>query len=706
MKKIAQLFPRVKASTVMNTLDKHHIAIEDPDKVFFSNVNLVTGPNGAGKTRFLNALRELYQKVSDVDILYGYFPGLSFAKPPKQDAGQLRVCTLQEFKIYADASFDDFFREIEAQSEEFVYQLLEFRSQREEGQNRETFRLVAGFFSDLTGKKLVKDPALSGLAVEDADGVQTPLRETLERLSPGERMLFYMSIFLSLKRNLRGRRVIILDEPESHLHPKALLQFVRTLCSVFPGTTIWMATHSLFLLPEFQFENIVYLENGVVLCRHSDLYQKALSGLLGEGNENVSRFFASLPHWQYFEFIAECFTNPVVISTVNPKDDQVRIFIDALQKHKITSVLDCGGGSGRLGESMMKTTVAEWSGVTYEIYDARPSYKGRAFKVYTRLEDAPGNYDCVVMMNFLHEVPPEEWSDWFRKIYDLMAPEGHLLFVEVDALQTGECPNDGGYLVLGMGELAELFAVPVDKLSEIRIGDKSSTFGVLVNREYLLNVEKKTVSAAIQRLEKRSYEQLRAIRAEENRRRAAERGRKKPDSEDKKETVFDARRYAFFSQQYINAKLFNDAEREREKAASGEPGGAGTENTLEKEGMIDTNRERKLRMLLDQIDVLLSKERALSPETCMKIGFDFRDTVDVFLRDGVVPEGRLDYCHTLVDMLERANGSNTLIMKLLLVERLMNYLPAFIKFLEKNDFQNIIQNIAKKKTQKETPSET
>lgn len=622
--------------------------------------------------------------MPDVDILYGYFPGLSSAKPPKQDAGQLRVCTLQEFKIYADASFDDFFREIEAQSEEFVYQLLEFRSQREEGQNRETFRLVAGFFSDLTGKKLVKDPALSGLAVEDADGVQTPLRETLERLSPGERMLFYMSIFLSLKRNLRGRRVIILDEPESHLHPKALLQFVRTLCSVFPGTTIWMATHSLFLLPEFQFENIVYLENGVVLRRHSDLYQKALSGLLGEGNENVSRFFASLPHWQYFEFIAECFTNPVVISTVNPKDDQVRIFIDALQKHKITSVLDCGGGSGRLGESMMKTTVAEWSGVTYEIYDARPSYKGRAFKVYTRLEDASRNYDCVVMMNFLHEVPPEEWSDWFRKIYDLMAPEGHLLFVEVDALQTGECPNDGGYLVLGMGELAELFAVPVDKLSEIRIGDKSSTFGVLVDREYLQGVEKKTVSAAIQCLEKRSYEQLRAIRAEENKRRAAEKEWKKPDAEDKKN---DARRYAFFSQQYINAKLFNDAEREREKVASGESGGVSEDKTPVKKEKIDPDTERLLKWHWDRVEGLLAIERTANPEICRKIGSCFRDTVDRFLRDGGVPEERLDYCYKLVNKLEYADGSKQLIARLLLVEGLMGHLPAALKFDKQNYMQ-------------------
>ena len=71
VKKITQMFPRVGTSTIMNTLDKHHISIEEPEKTTFSDVNLVTGPNGAGKTRLLNALLELYQKVQDVEILYG-----------------------------------------------------------------------------------------------------------------------------------------------------------------------------------------------------------------------------------------------------------------------------------------------------------------------------------------------------------------------------------------------------------------------------------------------------------------------------------------------------------------------------------------------------------------------------------------------------------------------------------------------------------
>ena len=50
---------------------------------------------------------------------------------------------------------------------------------------------------------------------------------------------------------------------------------------------------------------------------------------------------------------------------------------------------------------MMETTAAEWGSVTYDIYDAWPAYKGRKFKVYKKLKDAPGEYDCIVMMNLM-----------------------------------------------------------------------------------------------------------------------------------------------------------------------------------------------------------------------------------------------------------------------------------------------------------------
>lgn len=664
MKKITQMFPRVGINTVVNTLGKHHIRIEEPEKTLFSDVNLVIGPNGAGKTRLLNALLELYQNVQHMEVLYGYFPALSSSRPQplatKSGEDPPWEFSLREYQSIDDISFEDFFKEIEAQGEEFLCQLLVHRSQYEKSVNQRMFRQIAQFFSEFTGKELVMGQELT---VKDSNSVQVSLAEAMERLSPGERMLFYMSIFFALKRDGKRKRVIILDEPESHLHPKALLGFVKALAATFPGATVWIATHSLFLLPEFEFENIVYMENGKVLRRHSDLYRKALAGLLGEGNENVSRFFASLPHWQYYEFISECFTNPTVVSTVNPKDEQVRIFIDALKKHEITRVLDCGGGSGRLGLSMMEASVAEWQNVTYDIYDAWPSYTGRKFKVYKQLENVPGNYNCIVMMNFLHEVPPQEWSSWFQKLYTLMAPGGYLLFVEVEALQTGECPNDTGYLVLGYGEIAALFDT-VD-LSVIRLGDKQKSVGMLVAWEYLHNVSDETVSTAIRVLEMRAYEELCKMRKSENLRRVMEKEKPPLPSADEQQRKIDARRYAFFSQQYINAKLFNDGEKkplEDNKSLQA---------PVSLAVPVPPEKKKLLMALLEETDALLANA-ALSKNTQREaISGTFRNAVASYLAKGYVSERRRMLCRDMIGAVEAISSDKRLIGNLLQIGSLL-----------------------------------
>ncbi len=664
MKKITEMFPEISADIVLNTLAQHHISIEEPDKTLFSRVNLVTGPNGAGKTRLLNALLELYNKVLDAEVLYGYFPALSCDTYPGAGDGGLRDYTLWEYRGYNKGSFHDFFREIELQHKKFIPQLLQYESGSEKGQKAAILKEISHILRKFTEKELVETTDGGQLLVREVDGTTVPLSEALEWFSPGELMLFYMSIFFSLKRDGERKWVIILDEPESHLHPKALLNFVKVLKDTFPGAMIWIATHSLFLLPEFQFENIVYLENGRVLRRRSDLYQKALAGLLGEDSENVSRFFASLPHWQYYEFITECFTNPTVVSTVNPEDEQVRIFIEALKKHEITRVLDCGGGSGRLGLSMMETTAAEWGSVTYDIYDAWPTYNGQKFKVYKQLGDTPGGYDCVIMMNFLHEIPPLEWSDWFQKIYGLMVPEGHLLFVEVEALQIGECPNDTGYLVLGPDELQILFDLEAE-LPKIQIGKNPKSFGVLVAWKDLLNVNSETIFRTIQHLEKRSYLELDAIRTDENRRQAEERAQNKPAATDEKKKALDARKYAFYSQQYINARLFiNKIEElpENSRLPKMSP-------PMKKE--VSPEKKEFLMALLSDVDFLMANTTLYKDTQREAIGGTFRNAVASYLMKGYVSERRLQLCRDMIGAMEAISGNKRLIGTLLQIGALL-----------------------------------
>ena len=526
------------------------IGIKIPDDFRFSDVNVVIGKNGSGKTRFLNMLKALYESDRSngrVELLYGYFPGLSDRL--LQGEAELPEHELRDFLDQPEVSFDDFFKEIETQSKDFLIRLPEYRSRSQKEKNKKILENINNFFFPVTGKKLItSSKGYPQIATNDAvelDGKEANLDlvTAMERFSPGERLLLYIAIFFALKRRSTQERIIILDEPETHLHPQALLEFIRTLKEQFPCTTVWVATHSLFLLPEFRFENIVYMKGGEVVPRGNSLYETVLTALLGQNNEKTCQFFSSLPHWQYSEFITECFAYPEVVDTINPKDEQVQLFMKALQERQIRRVLDCGGGSGRLGLSLEAANVFLEA---YSIYDDRPSYSGDKFRVYTRLEDITDPYDCVVMMNFLHEVEPDKWPELFSKIYNLLKSDGNLLFVEVATLTNGEWPNETGYMLLGRSELSALFDIS-SNLSEIHIRDSQKSVGILIPRLFLKKVTAKTVSVAISGLEKRTYAELRQIRLE-----AAK------WKEDKSGKPFNTRRYAFLSQQYINAKLFNE----------------------------------------------------------------------------------------------------------------------------------------------------
>lgn len=538
MKHLYDFFGGATPAGIQSSLRSRGISI-DLMHCRFSDINIVIGPNGSGKTRLLNAVRECYRLSADTEVLYGYFPGLPSSRPGKLE--ELPDISLEEYLTVKDVSFDDVFHAILSQNEDFLFGLLKHRSVTQRQSHEKSLNTVRDYFMAFTGKELMEEEGANGkvLALKENDKKRSGLLENyLDLFSPGERVLLYMSIFFSLRKTRESaRRVIILDEPETHLHPKALLQFIHVLREAYPNTELWIATHNLFLLPEFQFENIVYMENGCVCNRNSTLYQKILSSMLGEDRTATQEFFASLHQWQYFEFISACFRAPVTLDKIDEKDEQVRIFYQAMTEHKIRKILDFGGGRGRLALSMQKLQVAEWDGVEYHILEQTVYEESECFKVFDDIEKADNDYDCVVMMNVLHEIDPDEWPDIFGRLYPRMKPNSCLLLVEVEALRDGEYPNETGYVLLDKPEMGLLFCEKNPNSLVLKRNQKSKAF--VIPREDLPKVKTETVSRAIQKLEKRTYEEIKAIRQE---------GQKPSNS----------RRYAFLLQQHMNAKLYND----------------------------------------------------------------------------------------------------------------------------------------------------
>ncbi len=542
---IREIFPDCSEEKIKEILEKFNITI--PDNFRVSNkMNIVIGSNGSGKTRFLKAIKEIYELDNSARIMYGYHPSLSDKFCPCTN-GELPDFSFYELLYSESATFEDLLKAIELYGPQFISELLLYRSKKEKEYNNEIINQLNADFCKLTGKSIVKQENM--IRIMEKDGVLKTIEDALTQFSPGEIMLFYMSIFLAIQKNsINIKRVIILDEPECHLHPKALIEFIKTLVENHKSETIWIATHSLFLIPEFNFENIIYIKDSEIVKRKSTIYRDLISGVLGDAKKTED-FFSSLSKWQYCEFIAECFANPKVIDMSNPEDEQIQLFVRFLQSFKAKEdvelkVLDFGGGSARLGKSL-KLIDKIANNISYEIYDPYIENYNAEFILYENLEYISNKYDCVVMMNVLHEIEPSKWKKTFSDVCSLINDNGYLIFVEVSALSVGEMPNKTGYMVLGKDELELLFNNK-KCIAEIRIKEKQKSICYAIKKSELTNVTNTNINNAILFLQHHSYEELKKIR--------------KNDVSKTKEIIndIDMRKYAFWTQQYINAKLYND----------------------------------------------------------------------------------------------------------------------------------------------------
>jgi energy-coupling factor transporter ATP-binding protein EcfA2 len=76
-------------------------------------------------------------------------------------------------------------------------------------------------------------------------------------LSSGEKEVFFILSFF-LRHNVNNA-VIVIDEPELHLHPDLARLLIRTMQSIRPGNQIWLATHNAEIIDEAGRDRVVYV---------------------------------------------------------------------------------------------------------------------------------------------------------------------------------------------------------------------------------------------------------------------------------------------------------------------------------------------------------------------------------------------------------------------------------------------------------------
>ena len=641
----------------------------------FSTFNLVIGPNGSGKTRFLKAIKELYSLEDNSKVIYGYFPSLSDSLlNASTDTTELPDYTLFESMYMPDASFSDFFKEIEVQSQSFIPELLLHHSKKQKERGQQALKAIYESFLSLTNKELIFTS--DQVVVHQSEKEDQTLSMALKDLSPGELMLFYISIFLAIQQNAKKDKIIILDEPECHLHPKVLISFINTLRETGEYKQIWIATHSLFLVPELQFKNIVYIKDSQVQRRRSTIYKALFSDLLGASQDKTQLFFSSLDEWQYCEYLSECFLAPTTVENIDTNDEQVQLFMKYLKQYKPLRVLDYGGGSGRLGISVSLAEADTENKIQYEIFDINPKYKGDLFKVYTDVGLIKGPFHCIVMMNFLHEVNPAEWENIFKRVHSLLTTNGYLVFVEVKSLSVGEKPNEIGHLILNLPELELLFQAK-NKLIDLKLKDNQKSICTLIHKKHLSNITADSIEKAITYLAKTSWSNIQEIH--------------NSNSVDRS----TPRQYAFFTQQYINSKIYCDKIKQIKKIDS-----IRNQTHLNKHLEIDYNphdegRIKLLRQLIRYLHLFVKQldlnSNSILSQTILILNGLVNRYCEILKVDS---EGLLSECWKNIMFLEKRQTDKTILSEMLLTLTLLGHKKSENRFINNGYIQFLPKQLA------------
>jgi predicted ATPase len=314
------------------------------------------------------------------------------------------------------------------------------------------------------------------------------------KLSPGQNILFQLAILLHKQGADLGNVLLILDEPENHLHPAACNDMIRRLREIAPDTQLWIVTHSPTVIAEFADDpeaTLLFAHNGTIkrAGREPEVILKSLMG--GDDGVDKLRDFTSLPSiYAQYRHAAECLMRPAVVDGGDETDDQTKqidtVFKGLKSDQNPLRILDWGAGKARLLQNLdiLDSDVA--TKLDYRAYDPFDADAETCKRVIAAIyEDSSGRYvtgelqksdysqlgtvDVVVMCNVLHEIEPFKWQELFGSdgpIVSSLSDNGHLLVVEDEVIPVGEMAHKYGFIVLDKAEFRTLFCMADTEFEE------------------------------------------------------------------------------------------------------------------------------------------------------------------------------------------------------------------------------------------------
>ncbi|HLT37860.1 MAG TPA: ATP-binding protein, partial [Enhygromyxa sp.] len=256
-----------------------------------------------------------------------------------------------------------------------------------------------------------------------------------EDLSEGQRLLLRWTEIIHDEVDDVRDALLLIDEPELHLHPAALIDAMERLRKLEPAQ-ILVATHSVPLLAWIGPAQIFRMARGTPSWAGSRVDQ-ALAGLLGgeDGVETLRTFLSDAGSLAFHQFAAECLLPPGIVGE-RDEDPQAEGFVASIGRllqanDDEVRVLEYGAGKGRLIAALATNPLQVRTRLRYFAHndpryisrDDAEACRHQLARLYESVAAAPAvssdlrahqleaaeKMHAVVLCNVLHEVPPRKW---------------------------------------------------------------------------------------------------------------------------------------------------------------------------------------------------------------------------------------------------------------------------------------------------------
>jgi len=376
-------------------------------------------------------------------------------------------------------------------------------------------------------------------------------------LSDGEKVLFSFAFLLFLHQENNKipieESIIIIDEPETHLHPYLQVLLIKRLRQLVKkqGQLI-IATHSIHIISILDPEDVFLVDNNQLYTPSSKNISKIVNSLIGLGDdyEKFKDFCFEEFDWGFRNFIAQCFSEPNVILSAKKDDPQVELFKNAIKSSSEIVVLDFGAGGGRLGREIQDEITK--NKIKYFAYEPNTEYnedlnKIGASEVYNQLDLIPDNkFDFVILCNVLHEIPLEKIIEELNIIHKSLLNNGYIIVIEDKLLSRGENAHAEGFLLFTELELPKLMNLKGD-LSLLESNDDRYSDRILcalLPKKNISEIKEENIKSALKDLKHNSYQKFKQV--------------KLSDSLNFKSLYERGRISAFYAQQHMNASFALD----------------------------------------------------------------------------------------------------------------------------------------------------